>query len=283
MINQCSIYNAKQHNLGIHLGNLNEIMDKKNKNIKLFQFFVDPIKNDYFSPNNKILERIKKNNIQLVAHSSYTINVSKNWDEHSWWVEYIVQEILLCQKLGVLYLVIHTGKKLDLPTSIALNNMYSFIIHVIRRTEQTNVKILIETPSGQGSELLADINDFCKFITKFSSNEKNKNRVGICLDTCHIFAAGYDIRKKNIFNDFLQIINNIIGKDTIKLIHLNDSKGDMGSKLDRHQNIGMGKIGKKSMEYIIKKIGKLNVPMILETPSEYIHEDFALCKRIMNN
>lgn len=261
--------------LGIHIGDIKQIKNIKNKRIKFIQIFVSSV--NYFGPAYKnIMLNIK--NIKLVVHSSYTINLSSEWDNRSWWIQQFITEIEKAEQLNAFAIVIHTGKQLNNSISQAINNMYSALLYVHKQTiGYEKVKILIETPAGQGTEILTDITEYCNFMNKFYTHTdiSVQKRFGICLDTCHIFASGYDLHS-NIFDT----IHNIVGIDKIKLCHINDSKEKINSKLDRHANIGDGYIGKKKIINIVKFLNKLEIPMILETPEKKIYEDYELLQNL---
>lgn len=265
--------------VGIHVSNLNDINDLVNKGINLFQIFVS-VSTDYNSEKyTKILKMIKNKKIYIVVHASYTINLARRWTDFDWWIQQLINEIQISGKIGAFGIVVHTGKQLDLSISEALNNMYTSFLYIHNKTlDYMDVKIIIETPSGQGTETLTNIVDLCKFMNKFYKHpDKNINeRFGICIDTCHIFAAGNDIRSEKGTDIFFGIINDAIGIDKIKLCHVNDSKGELGLNLDRHQNIGKGEIGKKAIINIVKFMKKLDVPLILETPWKFIYADYIL-------
>ena len=136
----------------------------------------------------------------------------------------------------------------------------------------------METSSGQGSELCYKIENLAYFYNKLSKhkNENIRNRFGICVDTCHIYVSGHDIRSLNAINKYLDTFNKLIGLEHIKLIHLNDSKQDIGTKIDRHENIGKGYIGKKGLLIFISIFKHLEVPIILETPKNYLEQDIKI-------
>lgn len=264
-----TIKNANRGNVNVIVGtHINSNVNKMEKTlevlspgINMVQFFVEP-SNDYKSYQ-RIGNILKEKNIKSVIHSAYTINIADEWDSHSWWVQYLVFEIKMAQLLGSLGIVIHTGKKLEINKQVAMNNMYSLLLHIDSATKkQSDVKIIIETASGQGSEMLWNIDELMEFMKKFKDN----NRFGVCLDTCHVFAAGYDIKKKKVFTSVINKITGAIGEDKLMLVHLNDSKNDVGEKLDRHESLGYGFIGRKGLGHIIKKIKNMNIPIILETP-----------------
>ena len=254
---------------GAHINsNINEITNeiKKIKNFggTLIQCFVN------IKYNKKDYDPIKKellnNNIKLVVHASYTINIAQNWSEHSWWLKQFLHEIELAEYLGAYGIVIHLGKQLKLSNQEGINNMYTSMLYIYDQIKNLKIKILFETSTGQGSEMCYNLDEFAYFFNKFKKLSDNKFRV--CIDTCHIFQAGYDIRnKKNIvkyFNNF----EKLIGIKYIALLHLNDSKNTFGSKLDRHESLGKGYIGKEGLQFIANFFLKQNIPIILETPNE---------------
>lgn len=270
--------------IGIHIGNINNVIEIIGNNaiykkLGLIQIFASATTNY----NNKKFVIIKKilteRDILVVVHISYSINLSRHWTENDWWIQQFIGEIEGSHNLNAFAVVIHTGKKLKLSDAEAMNNMYTALLHVHAKTKNLHkIKILIETPSGQGSETLIKIEELCRFMEKFYKHPdiKIRDRFGLCLDTCHVFAAGHDIRTKADTKRIFEIIDKSIGVDKIKLCHINDSKKGLGSNIDRHKNIGKGNIGKKAIIRIVKFMKKLGIPMILETPSEHLDEDYVL-------
>jgi len=263
--------------VGIHIDDISEIKHYDHNKIKLFQFFVSATHDYDKKEYQEIFQHIKNNNIKIVVHGSYSLNMSRSWKESDWWIQQLINEIMICDKIGSFGIVIHTGKKLDLTTSTAINNMYTSLMYIHEQTlKHQNVKILIETPSGQGTEILTQMDEFCRFMNKFYKHPKSdvRDRFGVCIDTCHIFASGHDIRSLKLINGFFGTIDKTIGIDKIKLCHLNDSKYDLGSKLDRHMTIGKGYIGIDPLRLIVEFLGTLEIPILLETPSKNIIKDF---------
>jgi deoxyribonuclease-4 len=230
--------------------------------------------------NDKIKERSEKeleefknflieNKMKVVVHSAYIHNVARNWDEYSWWIKNLQTEIKYCHGIGAIGLVLHFGKQLDLSIEEAYNNMYTSLLYIHNKTiNYKDIQIIMETSSGQGSELCYKIEDLAYFFKKFTKNENKdiKNRFRICIDSCHIFAAGYDIRKKNDIKRYLETFEELIGLRYVGLIHLNDSKVSLGEQKDRHNNIGKGYIGSNGLIQFYKYFKKINVPIVLETP-----------------
>lgn len=229
--------------------------------------------NAYYTDFNKFL---KSKNIKCVIHASYTINLAQNWDYYSWWIKQFILEIELAHIIDAIGIVVHLGKQLELSSEEGMNNMYTSLLYVHNQTiNYKNIKILIETSTGQGSEMCFELKNLAHFYRKFSkhNNKEIVNRFGLCVDTCHIFAAGYDITNKNNIKMYFDEFDELIGLENIKLIHLNDSKKEIGSKVDRHANIGSGFIGKEPLKLISLMFNKLNVPIILETPHEKQNDD----------
>ena len=216
---------------------------------------------------------LKKNKMKCVVHSSYILNLARDWDTHSWWLKNLQLELKYANKINAIGVVVHLGHKMKLSKKKAIENMYNSLLYVLDQTNDLKTKILIETSSGQGTEMCYNIKEFGKFYNKFNTYNK---RIGICIDTCHIFSAGYDIRTKNDIKNFLELFNKHVGLNNVKLIHLNDSKTKLNSKKDRHENIGKGKIGLKGLKIFFKFFVKKKIPIVLETPYKLHKKDFDL-------
>jgi len=229
-------------------------------NYNIVQLFVhtNPKYSQYYDSLNKYL--VKKN-IKCVVHISYTINLCKNWNKYSWWVSQLESEIIIAHKIGAIGIVIHLGKLKDLSLSDGLDNMYLLLLYIHNKTLQYSlVKIFIETSSGQKSEICWKLKELAMFYNKLS----HIDRFGICVDTCHIFVSGIDIRTKSNIKKFLKLFDKLIGIEHIKLIHLNDSKNILGSKIDRHETIGNGHIGFDGLDRIKNIFLDKNIPIIME-------------------
>jgi deoxyribonuclease-4 len=243
--------------IGIHT---DDILKRTNK-YNLLQIFITRKKLD----TKKIKDHLMNNKILLVVHSNYKNNIAENWDESSWWIKNIIREIKITHELGGRYLVLHLGKRKNILLETAYNNMYSSLIYILNSTKKyDSVTILLETPSGQGTELCYRLDDLGYFFNKL----KNYNRIKICIDTCHIYAAGYDISNRSGFDDYLKKFDNLIGLDNFKLLHFNDSKYKLGSLKDRHENIGDGCIGLAGLLNFYDYCKKNKIPIVLETPDE---------------
>ena len=267
---------------GIHINSdPNIISNELNKynNLKCLQLFVN-INPKYKSIYDRFKSLVADNKTNLIVHLSYTINIANTWDEYSWWITQLIMEIKLANHIGAKFAVLHLGKSLDIDLKIALNNMYSTLLYVGTQIDNLDIQILLETSSGQGSEMCITLDELSKFINKLlhNTNKKISERFGICVDTCHIYNAGYDLNtSKDVYNYFKEF-DLKIGIKNIKLVHLNNSKTDLGSNIDRHENLEKGKIKMNGIEEIIKFCFKLDIPIILETPDEYINKDLKIIK-----
>jgi deoxyribonuclease-4 len=255
---------------------INNTVIMKNNKCNIVQLFTNKFSKKAYEKYKEFGNFINVNNIKCVIHSSYTINISRNWDHHSWWLKQFILELEIANMIGAIGVVIHIGKQKDLPIEVAINNMYTSIEHVLSKTKHLNTMILIETSSGQGSEMLYNLDDFSIFYNRLMRLDIYKHKLGICVDTCHIYAAGYNIKGEKNIIEFIKYFDKIIGLSHIKLIHLNDSKKSIGSKIDRHDGFETGQIGLKSIKLIYKFFNELCIPIILETPSVSIINDIHL-------
>lgn len=205
------------------------------------------------------LELMKENNIDLknvVVHAPYIVNPANNAN-FDFNVNFLKQEIERVESLGVTKLVLHAGSYVKLTHDEGIKNIIDTLNQVIRK--DMTVKILLETMSGKGTELGTNFDDL-KYI--IDNIEYSKN-VGICLDTCHLNDAGYDIFK---FDEILDEVDSKIGLEKVGCIHINDSKNLKSSHKDRHENIGLGTIGFDALINVIYNKRLDNIPKILETP-----------------
>lgn len=205
----------------------------------------------------------------VVAHASYLINIaSPDASLAHKSVHALIDELQRCQELGIPYLVLHPGSRLhaDLDkTLIAVAHRITEALH----GAPGNVMILLETMAGQGSSVGSSFEELGTILKLVKHNK----RVGVCMDTCHVFAAGYDFRTpegyKKLWHDFDQHI----GKEALKVIHMNDSQKPCGSRVDRHCDIGTGAITKAGFRLIMQDPTLSHIPKILETPKESLADD----------
>lgn len=196
---------------------------------------------------------------KVVVHAPYIINLANGEeDKFMFSVRFLQEEIHRCEQLGIKYMVLHPGSHVGQGLETGIENIIKGL-DIIFENVKTNVVILLETMAGKGSEVgskleeLAAIIDGCKY----------KDNLGVCIDTCHLSDAGYDIIH---FDKFLDNFDKIIGIDKIGCVHINDSKNEVGAHKDRHENLGFGKIGYDVLINIIYNKRLEDVPKILETP-----------------
>lgn len=212
------------------------------------------------------LELMKNNGIDInnvIVHAPYIINLAnpKNTDFS---VNFLKQELARVDRLGVRYIVLHPGSHVGLGTEEGIKNIINGL-NLVLENYTGNVTILLETMAGKGSEVGINFKELKSIIDGVNYS----NRLGVCLDTCHLNDAGYDISK---FDEVLDEFDNIIGIDRIKCVHVNDSKNPLGSHKDRHENIGLGTIGFDNLLKVLYNSRLENIPKILETP--YINGDY---------
>jgi deoxyribonuclease-4 len=212
----------------------------------------------------KLKQTLKKHKLQVIMHSNYTNNIAQSFDPYSPIILTLKRELKIAHFLKAKYLVVHIGKSLMLPKNIAYNNMYTNLLYILSNNKY-KIHILLETPAGQGTEMCVTLEDFAYFYNKF--NHEQKNLLSVCIDTCHIFASGYDITNREKIASYLHKFNKLINLKHVKLIHLNDSLNVLNSHLDRHDSLGNGYIGFKNLFYIFSIFYKLKRDIILETPN----------------
>jgi deoxyribonuclease-4 len=200
----------------------------------------------------------------FVAHCSYLLNFAKPPKKNKWALDLLINDIECIHQLGGNGVVLHIGKYLDMKKEVAFKNIVESIHRVLDATKKTNVPILLETTAGQGTEIGFEFGELQEIYKKIN----RKKRVKFCVDTCHIFSAGYDLRTKKAVQETFRQWNKTIGTDKIACIHFNDSKKDLGFKVDRHELLGEGTIGKVGLTEVAKFAQKNNIPVIIETPEK---------------
>jgi deoxyribonuclease-4 len=211
---------------------------------------------------NKAKEVMKEHDIDinnLVIHAPYIINLANNSniDAYKFSIKFLKSEIKRCESLGINKLVIHPGNHVGLGIQNGLNNIIKALNEIIEKDQK--VIVCLELMAGKGSECGTTFEEL-KYII---DNVIYKDKIGICLDTCHLNDAGYNL---NNVDQLLNEFDKTIGLDKLYAIHINDSKNIQGSKKDRHENIGIGTIGFNNLIQIIYHSKLENIPKILETP-----------------
>ena len=202
----------------------------------------------------------------ILPHDSYLINLG-NADEEkrNQSFEAFVDEMKRCNELGLLYLNMHPGSHLK---EISEEQSMDLIIDCINKAHElvSNVTVVLEITAGQGSNLGYTFEHLAYII----NGTINKNRIGVCLDTCHMFAAGYDIRTKDSYTKTMNSFEEIVGFKYLKGVHLNDSMVPLASKKDRHESIGKGELGLEFFELLMNDERFDDIPIVLETIDETI-------------
>ncbi len=205
----------------------------------------------------------------VVAHDSYLINPASAEDtlrEKS--VAGLVTELERADLLGIPWVVAHPGAAGEQDRAVAVRRAADGIAEALKRTKNLSSGILIETTAGQGSCLGDTFEEIATMLNRIDRSKTLRDRVAVCLDTCHVFAAGYPLAPQAALDETLRQFAEAIGLDRLKLIHANDSKRECGSRVDRHEAIGAGKIGRAAFKLLINHPQLASVPFILETPKE---------------
>lgn len=217
--------------------------------------------------------------IHIMPHASYLINLAQADEQKAKASSALfLDELTRCEQLGIGLCNFHPGSNTsNLPTEKACALVSHRINEGIKRTN--HVVVVIENMAGQGRCIGRNFGELKMIL----DGVEDKSRVGICLDTCHLFASGYDIRTKNSFKNVMQEFDAVVGMQYLKGMHLNDSASQLGSRVDRHASIGKGMIGEEAFSFIMNSEMFKNIPMILETPDKDAFRDeiellYGLCE-----
>jgi len=204
-----------------------------------------------------------------VAHMPYLPNLSSpEITVYEKSIHTMIREVERCDKLGIPYLVTHLGSHKGTGEDKGIQRLVSALTEVAKTNK--DVTILLENTAGQKNSVGSDFTQLAEIFFGL----KPASRFGICIDTCHAFAAGYDLRNEKNVKDVFEKFDSEIGLKHIKIIHLNDSKGELGCHLDRHEHIGLGHIGEAGLSQVVKLANKNKIPIILETPIDERRTDF---------
>ncbi|MBR3660752.1 MAG: deoxyribonuclease IV [Bacilli bacterium] len=249
------------------LGSLNEALSY---GANTFMFYTGaPQNTKRFEIDKNLTEKaynlMKENHINvdnLIVHAPYIVNLANNKEEakYDFSINFLKEEVRRCEELGIKYMVLHPGSHVGLGVDVALSNII-YALNIILKDSKTT--ILLETMAGKGTEVGVNFKELKTIIDKI----ENKDKIGVCLDTCHINDAGYDL---NNIDSVLDEFDKIIGLNYLKCIHINDSKNEKGAHKDRHENIGYGTIGFNNLLKVIYHEKLDDIPKILETP--YIND-----------
>ncbi len=219
------------------------------------------------------LNILKDNNIALehvICHAPYIVNLANDQDNEKFLFaqDFLRKEIDRCITLGVKYIVLHPGSATKLDRDYAIKNIIRSLNNIL--LAEDNIVILLETMAGKGTELGINIKELKEII----SNIAYQDKIGVCIDTCHLNDSGIEIGE---FDAYLDEFDKEIGINKIGCIHVNDSKNPINSHKDRHENIGFGTIGFDKLMSVIYNPRLESVPKILETP--YVNKDYAPYKQ----
>ena len=234
-----------------------------------FMFYTGAPQNTRRSPINdeltyKAYELMKEHNIDLekiIIHAPYIVNLG-NIENFDFSVDFLKQELYRASQLGVKHVVLHPGASVSYTKEESIQSIIDGLNLIL--DNNLDVTICLETMAGKGTEIGRSVDEIKTII----DGVKLKNKIGVCLDTCHLSDSGIDISK---FDEYLDLFDKEIGLSYIKCIHINDSKNDLGSHKDRHENFGLGNLGFDNLINIIYNERLKDIPKILETP--YVTKD----------
>lgn len=213
------------------------------------------------------------NNIKVVIHGTFVVNLCRTLKDKSQQnlIKLLIHDMYISSKLEAIGVVVHMGKNtktMHITNEEAINNYVDNVNYILECTPNNSILIL-ETGAGSGTEVCTEINELGKLRERIIQ----KDRVKFCIDTCHIFSSGYDLTNSEFIISLIDHIETCLKWDNVVLIHLNDSKTKLNSKIDRHADIGCGEITTNYLEdfmTFIKFINNKEIPMVLETPSDVI-------------
>lgn len=265
--------------LGAHLsiaGGIDKSVDRARElNVNAFQIFSHNVRSwSTRELREEEVEKFKKKRAELgieyvVAHTSYLLNLASPKDEL--WEKSkrgLIEEVRRADRLGIAAINTHIGAHTGSGVEAGLTRLTEALREVIdsEQLKGSDVQILLENTSGSGTTLGSDFAELGEVLDGLSKLE----RFGICIDTCHGFAAGYDFGSKQGLRDTLDQFEGEVGLENLRLIHLNDSVGEKGSNKDRHAHIGRGKIGDRGFSVVVNAPELRELPFILETPKEEV-------------
>ncbi len=214
----------------------------------------------------------------VVAHASYLLNTaSSNKDIHEKSIKALTEELERCNLLNIPYLVLHPGAHLNAPLEEALERV-ALGVDTALRNSKSDVMVLLETMAGQGTTVGSTFNELGIILKKVS----HKSRVGVCLDTCHVFAAGYKFDNQTTYEKLWEEFDQEIGLEKLKTIHINDSKKALGTRVDRHAEIGTGEIKIESFKLLMNDERFSLVPKIIETPKAQLEDDKRNMEKLLS-
>lgn len=209
----------------------------------------------------KLMDEANISREHLIIHAPYIINPATiDLEKRDFCINFLTQEVKRSYAMGSKVIVLHPGNSLTIPVEEAIENISLVVNKIIENTMETDVVIALETMAGKGTEVGRTFHEVKAIMDKINVKE----RIGVCIDTCHMFDSGYDI--VNDYTNVKKLLDEVIGIEHIKVIHLNDSKNPLASHKDRHANLGEGYIGFDALYRICHDPDFAKIPKILETP-----------------
>ena len=209
----------------------------------------------------KLMDEANISREHLIIHAPYIINpATTDLEKRDFCINFLTQEVKRSYAMGSKVIVLHPGNSLTIPVEEAIENISFVVNKIIENTMETDVVIALETMAGKGTEVGRTFHEVRAIMDKINVKE----RIGVCIDTCHMFDSGYDI--VNDYTNVKKLLDEVIGIEHIKVIHLNDSKNPLASHKDRHANLGEGYIGFDALYRICHDPDFAKIPKILETP-----------------
>ena len=272
--------------LGAHVsiaGSIDKAVDRaKQMECTTFQIFTRNPRGWKFSPLNQedVDAFIKKLEIYgfnvSVAHMPYLPNISSPFDDgYKNSVDTLIAELLRCGQLNVDYLVTHLGSHLGKGLGIGIKRAADACNQALSSVDN-DVMLLLENTAGMKNSVGSEFNHIKCIIDQI----EQRDRVGVCFDTCHAFAAGYNLNNRKAVNETLKLFDKIVNLSKLRVVHINDSKGRLNSHLDRHEHIGMGFIGEEGFKAILTHSVIRELPLILETPIDSRRDSLGNLKKV---
>ncbi len=260
--------------IGSHVGNAGtdmlkgSVLEAVSYDANCFMVYLGAPQNTYRKPLSQLkipemrdlLDKYNININDVVVHAPYIVNLAQgDLEKRNFAIDFITKEVKYCYEAGFKTIVLHPGAHVGQGIDTGITNIVSGLIEILERTSHTDVNIAIETMAGKGSEVGSNFSELQEIIKTV-----NSPRIKVCFDTCHTFDSGYDL--VNNYDGVFQEFDKIIGFERLAVIHVNDSKNVLGSKKDRHANIGFGNIGFETLHRVITDKRFVHIPKILETP-----------------
>ncbi len=273
--------------VGVHVsisGSIDQAVDRaKEKGCDTFQIFIRNPRGWKFGslpeePASMFAKKVKEYGISPpVAHMPYLPNLASPKDDlYAKSVDSLIEDLGRCGRLKIPYLVVHLGSHLGTGVKTGFERIIDACSRALN-TVQNSVTLVLENTAGTRNSMGSTFEDIQHILDNL-----DKKRAAVCFDTCHAFAAGYDLRTSSTVDETLKHFDNTIGLEMLRVVHLNDSRGPLGCGLDRHEHIGLGHIGDEGFTAILHHQAVKGLPLILETPIDSRAGDLDNLSRVRN-